>query len=109
MLAGIGAICAKTILTGYTTGMTSGPIAATCALTVAVSARIFATEIIEKRAATVGTFAGTSVICTKTGATCARIVATSVTTAAMCVAISENKDWVGGGKTAAATFPPPFF
>ena len=86
----IGAICATTELTGYTTGATSGPIGAIYALTVAMFAGTFETEITERHAVTAVTFARTNGICIETVGTCVRIIATSATTAAICVMISEN-------------------
>jgi hypothetical protein len=85
-----GVICATTELTVYTTGVTSDPIVGTYALTAAMFAGTFETETTERHAVTAVTFAGTSAIYIETVATCVRIDATSATTAAMCVMISEN-------------------
>src|SRR6185312_2513014 len=91
------------------TGVTSGPIAAICALTAAMCAGTFAMETIKRHAAIGVIFAKTSAICTKIATTCALIVATSATIAAMCVTISESNARLGGGKTAAARFAAAVF
>jgi hypothetical protein len=85
-----GVICATTELTVCTTGVISDPIGVTCALTAAMFAGTFETDTTERHAVTAVTFGGTSAIYIETVATCAPIDATSATTAAMCVTISEN-------------------
>lgn len=97
-----GEICAMTISTEFTTGVTLEPIGETCALTGAMFAGIFEKGITGPHAATAVTFAKTSVTCTKTAATCGRIAATSA-------AISRDKpESAWGRKTAAANLLPPF-
>ena len=93
-----GAICAMTTSTEFTTGVTSGPIAGTCAPTVVIFVKTFETEITRKHAATAVTFARAVVICTRTGAICVQIVATFATIVGTSVAISKDKFRIGLGE-----------
>jgi hypothetical protein len=106
-----GAICAMTMSTEFTTGVTSGPIAGTCAPTVVIFVRTFGTESTRKHAATAVTFARTVVICTRTGAIYVQIVVTFVTTAETSVGISKGKFRIGLGEEERRQphLVPPFF